>query len=413
MLSGALLIDAGIRADTIGIEQARQRLEALASEAQGMADARHAAQVHYYLGFARLQLLNNTYRRREDAVGLADDALAHFKQAIARQPDLPDAYALAIMTTWTLFRLAPERAPTLGPDLGQLMQQAQALDTDAPSLALIDGLNKAFDPNGPARPEGIARLEEAVTLFEQQQARQPTYPDWWSVGAHAWIGQVYLAMAPPAVDKARAAFARALALRPDYQLVKARLLPMIEPVTPLPSGRLAGLPWRRLATDAEGDGRNPALADGQALHYYYDAGTDSLWFKFDLHSLPDPDAFGINLAVDTDRNQETGMAWWGGNTAFTFDRVVTLWVTRLTPGRYRGTIGIAGANAARRGHFTNLARNNIAFAVDAPQQTLIVGFKRTDLGPVEAINVLGAVGSNLVWNDDLTDTGYGEVTLTR
>lgn len=411
-LAGALLVDASIRSDTAGIKQIRPRLEALAEEASFMADARRAAWVEYYLGFAHWQLLNNTYRGREDAIQLADAALAHFKRALTLQR-LPEAHAMAIMTYWFLFRLTPERAPTLGPEIGQMMQQADLAGSDDPHLALIDGMSKAFDPNGPARPEGVRRLEEALALFEKRREEHPAYPDWWAATAHAWMGQVYLAMAPPDVEKARAAFAQALALRPDYQRVRATMLPATEPIPPLPASRFAGFPWHRLATDAEGDGRNPALADGKALHYFYDAKTDSLWFKFDLHRLPDPGAFGLNLAFDTDGDQTTGGPWWGGNTAFTFDRAVTLWVTQTAPGLYRGTIGITDYKSARLGRFNSLTQNNVAFSVDAGAQALFVGVKRTDLGAAHRMNVLGAVGSNLVWNDDLMDEGFAQIDLAR
>jgi len=411
-LAGALLVDAGIRSDTVGIQQVRRRLETLLEHEPIRADAHRAAQAHYYLGFASWQLLNNTYRSQEDALQLADEALAHFKKAVALREDFPRAYAMGIMTYWMLFRLAPERAPTLGPEVGQMMQQAQIAGSDDPHLALIDGMNQAFDPNGPARPEGVQRLEEALALFEKQQEDAPTYPAWWPVVAHAWMGQVYLAMAQPDVEKARAAFEQALRLRPDYKRVVSMLLATVL-MRPLSSRRLTGMAWQSLATDAEGDTRNAALADGKALLYAYDAKTDSLWFKFELHHLPDPGAFGINLAFDTDRDQETGGAWWGGNTTFSFDRAVTLWVTQAEPGLYRGTVGITDYRSVRLGQFTNLAQNNLAFSIDADAQVIFVGFKRTDLGDVWAMNVLGAVGSNLVWNDDLMDEGYGEIDLAR
>jgi len=35
------------------------------------------------------------------------------------------------------------------------------------------------------------------------------------------------------------------------------------------------------------------------------------WFKFDLERLPNPNAFGLNLIVDTDQNQQNGANWWG------------------------------------------------------------------------------------------------------
>ena len=176
-LASALLIDAGIRSDTVGIQQVRRRLEALLEHEPIMADAHRAAQAHYYLGFASWQLLNNTYRNQEDALQLADDALAHFKKAVALREDFPRAYAMGIMTYWMLFRLAPERAPTLGPEVGQMMQQAQIAGSDDPHLALIDGMNQAFDPNGPPARKAC-NASKRPSLFSKSNKKMllPTRP---------------------------------------------------------------------------------------------------------------------------------------------------------------------------------------------------------------------------------------------
>jgi len=409
--AAALLIDTSIRADTVGLRHALHRLEALARDEAFTPYPALAARTHYHLGFAHWQLLTNTNSNPEDARRHADEALEQLQQAVALQENLPEAYVVSALCYWALFGLAPERSATLVPKLRDVLQKALAFGPQDPRVVLIDGMNKAFDPKGPARPEGVTRLEEAIALFEAQRRQDPAYPAWWPAMAYGWMGQVYLAMAPPEVEKARAAFEHALALRPDYALVKETMLPTTEPVAVQATDRLTRFSWQILATDAEGDGRNPDLADGKALSYAYDARTDSLWFKFDLHRLPNPAAFGINLAFDTDQDPATGTAWWGGNTAFIFDRVVTLWVTRTAGGHYRGMIGMADAEGAQGRRFTNLAQNNLAFGVNTEDQTLFVGFKRSDLGETRRLHVIGTVGSNLVWNDELIDTGSREIVL--
>src|SRR5215471_6575696 len=100
--------------------------------------------------------------------------------------------------------------------------------------------------------------------------------------------------------------------------------------------------WTVLAFDTRDDGRDPALPDAALLAYRYDRQQDMLWFRVCLYNKPNPDAFGINIVVDTGADDAAKVNWWGGNKDFKFDKIVTAWVTRSGNG-YQGTIGVGDA----------------------------------------------------------------------
>src|SRR5438874_12278925 len=83
-----------------------------------------------------------------------------------------------------------------------------------------------------------------------------------------------------------------------------------------------------LMFDAKGDGRDPSLADAAQLAYRYDKQQDLLWFRVSLYGVPNENAFGINIVIDTGGDDATRMNWWGGNKTFKFEKLITAWVTR-------------------------------------------------------------------------------------
>lgn len=171
-----------------------------------------------------------------------------------------------------------------------------------------------------------------------------------------------------------------------------------------------GLEWTSLASDPEGDGARDTLPDGAAVSFRQESAGDTLWFRIDLHDLPDADVFGTNLVVDTDGDASNGAAWWGANEEFRYDRLVTAWVTR-DGDRFRGTIGVGDAAGARERNFTNLHQDNLALGVDPEAETIFLGVAPEDLGSPERMEVVVAVGSNAGWNDDIPDSGTATVEL--
>lgn len=165
-----------------------------------------------------------------------------------------------------------------------------------------------------------------------------------------------------------------------------------------------------LMFDVKGDGRDPLLPDAAQLAYHYDQQQDLLWFRIALYGVPNENAFGVNIAIDTGADDATKMNWWGGNKAFKFDRLVTMHVTRGVNG-YEGIIGIGDVAGVNAKQLNNLHQNNLQIRVEG--DSIIIGVKRTDITDKMKMNLIAAVGSKEQWNDDLPNTGSVAIDLSK
>src|SRR4030095_13929983 len=121
--------------------------------------------------------------------------------------------------------------------------------------------------------------------------------------------------------------------------------------------------WTVAAGDPKGDVRDPSLADAAPLTYRFDKQLDFLWFRVALYGVPNDQAFGVNVAVDTGAEESAKTDWWGGNKAFRFDKLVTAWVTRNGNG-YQGTIGVGDAAGVNMKKPNNLRQDNLQIKID-------------------------------------------------
>lgn len=174
-----------------------------------------------------------------------------------------------------------------------------------------------------------------------------------------------------------------------------------------PQAPPVGGEWRTLAEDAAGDGGGGRLPDARALAYLYDREGDRLWFRFDLEAPLSGDWLGVNLAVDTDLDPGNGMAWWGTNGGFHFDRLVTVWLSRAAAGDYQGVVGVADAAGAGEMWPTNVLAGGVDFSFGDGNRRIYVGVPRTALDDDLEMNVLGVVGSAFVPSDELPDGTTG------
>ena len=161
--------------------------------------------------------------------------------------------------------------------------------------------------------------------------------------------------------------------------------------------------WRELGKDPVGDGQRPSLPDAVSVAVA-DERPDRVWFRIALHDAPPPSWVGLNLALDLDGDPANGTAWWGVNTAFHFDRLVTVWLFK-TGSTYQGVAGTADAAAVAQGEFM-AGGHDLRVAVDRASPAFLVGVPRSVLGRSGGpVRFLAAVGSALVHNDDIPDTG--------
>ena len=177
--------------------------------------------------------------------------------------------------------------------------------------------------------------------------------------------------------------------------------------TPAPA---AAQVYTVLTFDVKGDGRDPALADAAQLAYRYDKQQDLLWFRIALYGVPNENAFGVNIVIDSGGDDATKMNWWGGNKTFKFDKLVTAWVARGNNG-YQGTIGVGDVAGVNAKQLNNLHQNNLQMRIEG--DSILIGVKRTDITDKMKMNVIAAVGSNEQWNDDLPNAGSAAIDLSK
>jgi hypothetical protein len=118
---------------------------------------------------------------------------------------------------------------------------------------------------------------------------------------------------------------------------------------------------------------------------------------------------GMNLAFDVDGDPENGFGWWGANTSFKFDRLVTVWCFRVAAG-CQGYIGVADAAEVASGTFVSGGADKLRIAIDSGRRAFVVGVPRDLLKPRSSqIRLVAAVGSALLYGDDVP--GQGAATI--
>jgi hypothetical protein len=180
----------------------------------------------------------------------------------------------------------------------------------------------------------------------------------------------------------------------------------------VPFAKLTAIPvsgWTRLARDPERDGRVPSLPDATNLEVIPSTAANMLWARITLREPPNDRWIGINLALDIDGDPANGYAWWGANTAFKFDRIVTVWCFHVADG-CQGFIGMADAAQAASGNFVAGGGTQLRFAIDRDRRALVLGIPRSLLGlKTTDIRLVAAVGSALLFADDVPGQGAAVV----
>jgi hypothetical protein len=165
-------------------------------------------------------------------------------------------------------------------------------------------------------------------------------------------------------------------------------------------------PWRPLAQDPRDDGKQKRLPDATEVAVCLDESHERVWFRVALAAPVPRPWLGVNLALDVDGDPGNGMAWWGTNQAFRFDRLVSVWGSATEAG-YEGTIGIATAAEVEAGNFAGSSGAGVQLVLDREAPAFIVGIPRHALGATAAapVRVVAAVGSAMHHNDDVPDSG--------
>ncbi len=170
--------------------------------------------------------------------------------------------------------------------------------------------------------------------------------------------------------------------------------------------------WQKLLEDEEGDVRNKNSSDGKAFSYYHDVKTDSIWFKLETYNPITTINPAISVSIDHDNNQSNGALWYGTNRQFKVDLMLSAGPVRQGDG-YDGYNGTTDAKGIQTSDWINVDINNVTFYFGVAERAYYLGVKRTDISPqLSKFNVIGSVGANSTWNDDIGKDGeFATITL--
>src|SRR5262245_23326651 len=90
--------------------------------------------------------------------------------------------------------------------------------------------------------------------------------------------------------------------------------------------------WTLLTEDPERDGTGQMFPDAIRVEAIPTGADGMLWVRVSLREPPNDRWMGMNLVLDVDGDASNGMAWWGANKEFKFDRLVSVWCFHVAGG---------------------------------------------------------------------------------
>lgn len=414
-MARGMLRDAAVRLDRQGMLHARDRLLRFISDTARAVDAQYAVAEAEYLSVTWKRRLASLGFPRVEIAARMRRASAALDAAIEARPERVEFHALYALCERLWANVTDEGESELHAGRARRhLERAEELDADDPRVIAAGAILYSSTPGADARRESTARLTEALAVLEGVPPNErDRAAGWWALFVRVLRIR---ALIFPSPEEALSLARETLALEPDLLLVRS-ILPNLEgmvaaldrrhvPATP------EELDWKPVAADPAGDGSAADLPDAVELSYAHGS-RDRIWFKFRLDQPFPSGAFGVNLAVDTDGNQGTGQPWWGANRGFTWDRLVTVWVAPEEGGQtyYRGTVGIGDPDGAALGDYTNLVRGEVEFFFPPGEKAIAIGVSSSALGGAENVAVVGSVGSDVNWNDDIPDAESARVPI--
>ncbi len=183
-------------------------------------------------------------------------------------------------------------------------------------------------------------------------------------------------------------------------------------IKPLPP-KVQNFDWVKLADDQAQDGQETSSADGKAFYYHYDVQADTLWFKLELYNDVSEDAPAVSVAIDIDTDQSTGIAWYGANSGFMFEKMLSVGPISKEDEMYNGYNGVTNQEGVSAGDWINEKQGVLAFHIDRASKSYFIGVSRLDVAPgLKSMHVIGSVGKNALWNDDIGEVGFATIDLS-
>ncbi len=217
-------VDAGYQSDVPRLERALAELHGL------FRDAALAPRAAYYAGFAQWQL--SLIAGQSDAAArrrYLDDAIRDL--LVAMSLDATNAETLLLLGhCFGLQRsFDPGGTPIVQWQANALRQRATALAPKNPRVVLIDAMGLYYRPSqaGGNQERGLERWLEAFELFAASKPDPANDAGWGHAEGYLWLAQVY--GRTNALDKARAALEKSLAIRPDFVAAQRALAALPRP----------------------------------------------------------------------------------------------------------------------------------------------------------------------------------------
>ena len=197
-----------------------------------LADTSLAAWGHYYIALADYRIADYLLAAGEENKGAASEHLKttveHLQKATEINPQAAEAYALLSSAYGRQIGLNPAKGIVLGRRAQQALKKAVQLAPDNPRVVLCTAIRDFNTPGmfGGSKEKGLRGFQRAAELFAREEPPDPIRPAWGHSRTYAWLGLAYQDRGELAL--ARAAFAKALAINPDFSWVKNVLLPELE-----------------------------------------------------------------------------------------------------------------------------------------------------------------------------------------
>ena len=198
---------------------------------RALADTGLAAWGHYYIALADYRIADYLLAAGEENKGAASEHLKttveHLQKATELDPQAAEAYALLSSAQ---IGLNPAKGIVLGRRGQKALKKAAQLAPDNPRVVLCTAIRDFNTPGmfGGSKEKGLQGFQHAAELFAREEPTDPIRPVWGHSRTYAWLGLAYQDRSELAL--ARAAFAKALAINPDFSWVKNVLLPELEKV---------------------------------------------------------------------------------------------------------------------------------------------------------------------------------------
>ena len=80
---------------------------------------------------------------------------------------------------------------------------------------------------------------------------------------------------------------------------------------------------------------------------------------------------------------------------------------------YNGYNGVTNQEGVSAGDWINEKQGVLAFHIDRASKSYFIGVRRLDIAPgLKSMHVIGSVGKNALWNDDIGEEGFATIDLS-